>query len=263
MSFEIKNTVKTNSLNLAEVVSECMKHEHTEIFFKEFVHSLSQHLQAESVAVFFINGHNLILKNRNNPNLSCDLKIDLNAGVISKACKDGSSLLVEEIMLYPDLKSQLCDFEKITQNMVIAPIKIRNEVVGALHIMNSHLIPHFTKINLLEIEMAAHYLAMEFENQKIYGALQNKFFMGSPDLIKYEAKQALRHHEQNTKEQILPRMITDSVKNPENVARLLSRSFYKQLRKQGFDAKNIMQAADEILKCLNLFLDNTNQKTEI
>ena len=56
--------------------------------------------------------------------------------------------------------------------------------------------------------------------------------------------------------------ILEGVERPEEVAKILARSFYKELRKAGFEGKHIVVIAAELIDCLNETLRKTRAKIE-
>ena len=52
-----------------------------------------------------------------------------------------------------------------------------------------------------------------------------------------------------------------AVAKPEKVARIIARSFYKDLRKAGFETKQILVVATELIDSLNVALRRTKAKT--
>ena len=56
--------------------------------------------------------------------------------------------------------------------------------------------------------------------------------------------------------------ILASVKNPEKVAKIIARSFYKDLRRAGFETKQVLVVASELISNLNDALKKTRAKTE-
>lgn len=52
-----------------------------------------------------------------------------------------------------------------------------------------------------------------------------------------------------------------AVRNPEKVAKIIARAFYKDLRKAGFETKQILVVATELIENLNKALKNTKAKT--
>jgi hypothetical protein len=55
--------------------------------------------------------------------------------------------------------------------------------------------------------------------------------------------------------------ILESVQHPEKVAKIIARSFYKDLRKAGFEPKQILVVASEIIENLNEAFRKTKEKT--
>jgi len=56
--------------------------------------------------------------------------------------------------------------------------------------------------------------------------------------------------------------ILAAVKSPEKVAVIVARSFYRDLRKAGFEPKQVLVVASELIENLNLALRRTKAKTE-
>ncbi|KAA3619433.1 MAG: hypothetical protein DWQ05_01560 [Calditrichaeota bacterium] len=56
--------------------------------------------------------------------------------------------------------------------------------------------------------------------------------------------------------------VLESVQKPEKVAKIVARSFFKDLRKAGFEVKQILVVASEIIENLNEVLRKTRQRRE-
>ncbi len=78
------------------------------------------------------------------------------------------------------------------------------------------------------------------------------------------ARVALRKRTKQEKEQqnSLPAQVLSSVQNPEAVAKIIARSFYRDLRKAGFETKQVLVVASELIRKLNDTLNKTQAKTE-
>jgi len=55
--------------------------------------------------------------------------------------------------------------------------------------------------------------------------------------------------------------VIESITRPEKVAKIIARSFFKELRKAGFETKQVLIVASEIIENLNATLRRTNQRT--
>ncbi len=67
--------------------------------------------------------------------------------------------------------------------------------------------------------------------------------------------------EYSSGQSILDYHILQSTRKPEQAAKIIARSFYKHLRKEGFETKQILMVASEIIDNLNKTLANTKAKT--
>jgi len=68
-------------------------------------------------------------------------------------------------------------------------------------------------------------------------------------------------HAQGVEQGTLDVNILVAVTHPEKVARIIARSFYKDLRKAGFETKQILVVATELIDSLNVALRRTKAKT--
>lgn len=71
-----------------------------------------------------------------------------------------------------------------------------------------------------------------------------------------------RDADDSTSQEPLASHILAAVKNPEKVAVIVARSFYRDLRKAGFEPKQVLVVASELIENLNLALRRTKAKTE-
>ncbi|MDZ7269354.1 MAG: hypothetical protein ONB48_18220 [candidate division KSB1 bacterium] len=71
-----------------------------------------------------------------------------------------------------------------------------------------------------------------------------------------------RSSEDSASQEPLSSHILAAVKNPEKVAVIVARSFYRDLRKAGFEPRQVLVVASELIENLNLALRRTKAKTE-
>lgn len=71
-----------------------------------------------------------------------------------------------------------------------------------------------------------------------------------------------RNADDSASQEPLGSHILAAVKSPEKVAVIVARSFYRDLRKAGFEPKQVLVVASELIENLNLALRRTKAKTE-
>jgi hypothetical protein len=124
---------------------------------------------------------------------------------------------------------------------LIAPIRVNGEIVGnicipddAVNNCNSH------PINTGLYSTISAHVGFALELQHLRQMLANQ----------YPSEQStLDYH------------IFQAARKPEHVAKIIARSFYKHLRKAGFETKQILIVASEIIENLNKTLLRTKAKT--
>jgi hypothetical protein len=124
---------------------------------------------------------------------------------------------------------------------LIAPIRVNGEIVGnicipddAMNNRNSH------PINTELYSTICAHVGFALELQHLRQMLANQ----------YPSEQStLDYH------------ILEAARKPEQAAKTIARSFYKHLRKAGFETKQILIVASEIIENLNKTLSKTKAKT--
>jgi hypothetical protein len=124
---------------------------------------------------------------------------------------------------------------------LIAPIRVNGEIVGNICIPDdavNHRNAHPLNTELYSTICAHVGFALELQHLRQMSANQ------------YPSEQStLDYH------------IFAAARKPEQVAKIIARSFYKHLRKAGFETKQILIVATEIIENLNRTLSKTKAKT--
>jgi GAF domain-containing protein len=151
--------------------------------------------------------------------------------------------------------NDFCKIERPTKDKLAAPLQIKNEVVGYLCVAKrrkqtdlrfssidqklffalSRQIAHAIEIQQMRQLMASRYASMALnQNKKGTHADHDNYFSNFLKAVKY----------------------------PDKVAKIIARSFYKDLRKAGFEPKQILVVASEIIENLNDAFRKTKAKTD-
>ncbi len=132
---------------------------------------------------------------------------------------------------------------------ITAPLRVNNQIIG--YVSGSHgKQPHFdAELFHAQCELVGR--AVEFVHMR--QMLASRY-------VSAAAGKAASGEYGNA--QTLDACVLQSVQNPERVARIIARSFYKDLRKAGFAAKQILLIASEIIGHLSEAFHKTKAKTK-
>ena len=132
--------------------------------------------------------------------------------------------------------------------MTVAPIRIHRQVVGVLHgVLEKPPVEGELLGNPAVCKAFSEQLGFAIETQKMREMLASKYVA--------RARQAQGQNDPG--KQSLESHVLQAVRNPEKVAKIIARSFYRDLRKAGFETKQILVVASEIIENLNQTLRNT------
>ena len=161
------------------------------------------------------------------PAAALEASIGRGEAICGQVLASGQALLVEDIgkSAYALLARRP---EDPGRSMMSAPIRIEGRTVGVANVAGTG----FTQADLALFEVVCLFIGKSVQVAQLQHLLRSHF-----------ARQALAQE-------------TDGVppgtyRNPEDVARILARSFYKELSRAGFEAPQIVGAASEIIDQLN------------
>lgn len=130
-----------------------------------------------------------------------------------------------------------------------APLRVNGRVLGYVSVAPGKRVPHFDAdlfSALCEIVSRAveHVLMRQMLASRYATVAAGKAVAG-----------------ENLGPQTFDACVLQTAQNPEKIARIIARSFYKDLRKAGFAAKQILLIASEIIRHLNEAFHKTKAKT--
>ncbi len=136
--------------------------------------------------------------------------------------------------------------EGIAFPIVVAPLRVRAEPVGVL-IAGGLKQPGngFSPVQRRLFGLVAAFASLVLENAKVSDYLHQQFAQRSRELMEANRREAGGGGD------AVPHLVVTSLTAPSRVARLLAVSFYKELARAGFSPNHIMNAAAEILACIN------------
>lgn len=142
-----------------------------------------------------------------------------------------------------------------TKDKLAMPLYIRDEVVGYLCVTKGrqqHDFEH-SSIDANQFILLSQYIGHAIEMQQIRQLLASRYTAAAWSRSEQEASA--------DQDGMFTRLV-DSVKYPNKVAKIIAKSFYKDLRKAGFEPKQILVVASEIIENLNETFRKTKAKTE-
>lgn len=136
-------------------------------------------------------------------------------------------------------------------SMVLQPLKVKGESVGYLVLLPS--LVNSSKFPTLLFSVIAEQIGRTIEIH------QTRQFLAS----RYSALALLKESgEDAAVAEPLDGHLLAAVRNPDRVARILAKSFYRDLRKAGFDANQVLLVASEIIGNLTETIRKTRAKAD-
>lgn len=147
---------------------------------------------------------------------------------------------------------QVFDADYGRRRLLVTALRVRGEVVGtcAMLVNNSpdSDSPDFREILSLLMQQIDHAIE-SFHLKKLLASRYAAFAISRDGKEKNDSAHSIAEY------------TLAAVKNPEKVAKLIARSFYKDLRRAGFDMKQILIVASELIDNLNQAVKRTREKT--
>lgn len=172
------------------------------------------------------------------PDAAQKASIGRGEGIAGLVLAQGQALLVPDIA-----KSELAPLarghDQVGASLMCAPIRIDGKIVGVINAASSPGQPAFGDTELRLLEVTALFIGKSIQVQQLQHLLDSRF-----------AQMALLQEGKAR--------VGESVKlayqNPEDVAKILARSFFREMTRAGFESAQIVSAASELIEQLNLHL---------
>jgi L-methionine (R)-S-oxide reductase len=173
----------------------------------------------------------------NLPDEALQASIGRGEGIAGRVLATGEALLVADIG-----KSQFALLARgrvgAGPSLISAPIRIDGKIIGVINAAGAAGQPALGETALQLLEVTALFIGKSIQVQQLQHLLDSRF-----------AQLALQSEEQGS--------VRTAYHNPEDVARVLARSFFKELIKAGFAPAQIVSATTEIIGQLNQQLKQT------
>ncbi|MES2263051.1 MAG: GAF domain-containing protein [Pseudomonadota bacterium] len=168
----------------------------------------------------------------------------LGEGIAGHVLASGQSLLVEDIRAsrFAHLARRADDPRR---SLMLAPVGIDGKIVGIVNACASTAKGTFTRTDLHLLEVIALFIGKSIQVLQLQTILNSRFTQLA----------LLRHVE----EQVGGAM-AGAYRHPDQVARILAKSLFKEMKQAGFDSAHIIGAASEIIAQLNANLARHSER---
>lgn len=165
-------------------------------------------------------------------------------GIAGHVLASGRSLLVEDIMnsQYAHLARRAGDPRR---SLMLAPVSIDGKIVGMVNVCASEDKGAFALADLHLLDVTALFIGKTIQVQQLQTILDSRFIqLALLRDVEHEAGQAFSAYQ-----------------NPDQVARILAKSLFKEMTRAGFASGQIIGAASEIIDQLNGQLQRHSERS--
>ena len=166
-------------------------------------------------------------------------------GIAGRVIATGRSILIEDIS-----KSELASRARRTddprKSLISSPIPINRRIVGVVNVSSHVRGDVFTPADLNLLEVIALFIGKSIQAIQLQNILNSRF-----------AQLALLHEAEKSLE---PMGVGVAVQNPDQMAKILAKSFYKEMTRAGLGSNQIISAASEIISQLSGSLQRHNKR---
>jgi GAF domain-containing protein len=162
-------------------------------------------------------------------------------GICGRVLASGEALLVEDIA-----GSELAPLAQgragIGGSLMSSPLRIDGKIVGVVNVAGAEGGPPFGEGDLQLLTIIALFIGKSIQVQQLQRLLDSRF---SQLALLQEARDQVQDK------------VRLAYRNPEDAAKILARSFFKEMTKAGFESGQIVSAATELIEQLNLKLKHS------
>lgn len=172
-----------------------------------------------------------------------------NDGIAGYVLATGKSVLIEDIN-NSGFANQARRGNDPRKSLISSPISINKRIVGVVNICNHLRNSTFTQQDLSTLEIIALFIGKSIQAVQLQNILNSRF-----------AQLALVNEmENNAKLAFTTETIASTIHNNDKIAKILAKSFYKEMTRAGLSPGQIISAASEIIAQLNKGLQRYNKR---
>lgn len=166
-------------------------------------------------------------------------------GIAGRVIATGRSILIEDISK-SDLASRARRTDDPRKSLISSPIPINRRIVGVVNVSGHARGDVFNQADLNLLEVIALFIGKSIQAIQLQNILNSRF-----------AQLALLHEAEKSLE---PLGVGAAVQNPDQMAKILAKSFYKEMTRAGLGSNQIISAASEIISQLSGSLQRHNKR---
>lgn len=174
----------------------------------------------------------------NLPEVALAVSVGQGEGICGRVLASGEPLLVADIA-HSALAGLAQGREGIGGSLMCAPLRIEGKTVGVINVASSKEGAAFGDGDLEWLNIIALFIGKSIQVQQLQRLLDSRF---SQLALLQEARDQVQDK------------VRLAYRNPEDAAKILARSFFKEMTKAGFEPGQIVSAASELIEQLNLKL---------
>jgi L-methionine (R)-S-oxide reductase len=167
-------------------------------------------------------------------------------GIAGHVVATGRSLFIENIdeSRFADRARRANDSQK---SLLCSPIRIAAGIVGVVNVTDCENGKSFRPSDLNLLEVVAMFIGKSIQTLQLQSILNSRF-----------AQMALIQEAQ----QNIGSSLTSVLHNPDQIAKIVAKSFYKEMTRTGFGSSQIINVASDIISQLNSNLQRHSERIE-
>jgi len=175
------------------------------------------------------------------PDAALTASVGQGEGICGRVLASGEALLIEDIA-HSEVAALAQGRDGIGGSLMSAPLRVDGKIVGVINVAAAGESPAFTQADLQLLNIIALFIGKSIQVQQLQRLLDSRF---SQLALLQEARDQVQDK------------VRLAYRNPEDAAKILARSFFKEMTKAGFESGQIVSAATELIEQLNLKLKHS------
>jgi GAF domain-containing protein len=176
--------------------------------------------------------------------------IQLNNGIAGYVAATGKSLLIQDITQSPFLESARFlkgknQGDESNNSFMSVPILLSDQIIGVINVSNPDDKCVFEDLDLELLKIFAVFVGKSIHIAQLQTILKSRF-------VEMAVISELRETESQG--------LFSSVPNPSKLAKIVAKSFFKELTKAGFGPNQVIEIATEVLNLLQSSLDKYKKR---
>jgi GAF domain-containing protein len=185
----------------------------------------------------------IVARHGDQPAVALSVSVAHGEGIAGGVLASGAALCVADLAGSP--YAHLARRAGAPGSLLCVPIRIDGAIVGVVNAANPASVSAFGDTELRMLDVVALFIGKAIQVQQLQRLLDSRFAQLALLLHTGQAGAVAPH---------------TAYRNPEDVARILARSFFREMTKVGFEPPQIVGAASELIGQLNLQLQQEKKR---